>query len=211
VSVAPSEHAPLPPGRDRVLTVPNVLTAIRLLCLPVFLWLLFGQDNPAGAAALLAVLGATDWCDGYIARHFDQESDLGRLLDPTVDRILFLVGVGGIAVVGAAPLWLCLIVLAREIVVAATTVTLTALGAEPVRVTWFGKAGTCFLMFAFPLFLAGSSDVFLAPLFTFAAWATALPGVALSYYAAAAYIPTWRANLRAARARRQAREEPAAA
>jgi phosphatidylglycerophosphate synthase len=102
-------------------------------------------------------------------------------------------------------------VLAREILVAGTTVTLTALGAEPVRVTWFGKAGTCFLMFAFPLFLAGSSDVGLAPLFTVAAWATAVPGVVLSYYAAAGYIPAWRANLRAARARRHGREEPAAA
>lgn len=194
---------------DRLLTVPNGLTLARLACLPLFLWLLFGREDRAAAAALLAVLGATDWCDGYIARHFDQESDVGRLLDPTVDRILFFVGVGGIVVVGGAPVWLCALVLLREVAVAATTLTVTALGAEPVHVTWYGKAGTFLLMFAFPLFLAGTTDLAVAHLFTAAAWATALPGLALSYYAAASYVPMWRANLRAARGRREQPGEPA--
>jgi cardiolipin synthase len=187
---------------DRILTVPNVLTLGRLLCLPLFLWLLFGRGDRLAAAVLLGVLGATDWCDGYIARHFHQESNFGRLFDPTVDRLLFFVAVGAMIVDGSAPLWFSIAVLAREVTVAAITVVLTALGAEPVHVTWFGKAGTFLLMCAFPWFLASASTFSLAPAFGVAAWLVGLPGIVLSYYAAFAYVPTWRRNLRAARARR---------
>jgi cardiolipin synthase (CMP-forming) len=192
------------PDLDRILTIPNVITLIRLLCLPVFWWLLFSQQNRAAAAALLSVLGATDWIDGYIARHFDQVSNLGKVLDPTVDRLLFFVSIVGIIIDGSAPRWFCLVVLVREVVVASITVTITALGAKPVDVTWFGKAGTFGLMFAFPLFLAGSSDLAIAPAFTAAAWIAGIPGLVLSYYAAFRYVPLWRVNLREGRARRAA-------
>jgi cardiolipin synthase (CMP-forming) len=198
--VPPSDTATPSSDLDRVITVPNLLTLARLLCLPVFLWLLFVRENRAAAAVLLALLGATDWCDGYIARRFHQESNFGRLFDPTVDRILFLVAVTGILVDGSAPRWFCLLVLAREATVALVTVVLTSLGAEPVRVTWFGKAGTFLLMFAFPWFLASASTLTTAWIFGWLAWLVGLPGLALSYYAALAYVPGWRANLRAARA-----------
>ena len=88
-------------GLDRIWTIPNLLSVIRLLCIPLFLWLLFHDDNRAGAAGLLAGLGATDWVDGYIARHFDQTSTLGKILDPTADRLLLLVGVFAILIDGA--------------------------------------------------------------------------------------------------------------
>jgi cardiolipin synthase len=194
---------------DRILTVPNLLTLGRLLCLPLFLWLLFVREDRAWAAVLLAVLGATDWCDGYVARRFHQESNFGRMFDPTVDRILFLVAVGGILVDGSAPRWFCLLVLVREATVALITVVLTALGAEPVRVTWFGKAGTFLLMFAFPWFLASHSTLTTAPVFGVLAWMVGIPGLVLSYYAAFAYVPLWRANLAAARSRRAATVNPA--
>ena len=189
-----------PSDPDRILTVPNVLTLGRLLCLPLFLWLLFDRGDRAWAAILLGVLGATDWCDGYIARRFHQESNLGRVFDPTVDRLLFLLAVGGIFVDGSAPRWFCLVVLVREVTVALITVTITALGARPVRVTWFGKAGTFLLMFAFPWFLASHSTLSTAAVYGVLAWLAAVPGLALSYYAAFMYVPEWRANLRAARA-----------
>ena len=86
-----------------VLTVPNVISFVRLLCMPLFVYLLFGRDNRAGAAYLLAVLGATDWVDGYIARRFGQVSELGKILDPTADRLLLIVGIGSIAIDDAAP------------------------------------------------------------------------------------------------------------
>ena len=93
------------PGTDRILTIPNVITLVRLCLLPVFLWLLFARDNRAAAAGLLAVLGTTDFLDGYIARHFNQVSELGKILDPVADRLLFFVAVGGIMLDGSVPLW----------------------------------------------------------------------------------------------------------
>jgi cardiolipin synthase len=184
------------PDLDRIVTIPNVITLVRLLCLPVFWWLLFSQHNRFGAGVLLAVLGATDWVDGYVARHFNQVSNLGKILDPTADRLLFFVGIVGIIIDGAAPLWVCVVVLGREVTVAAITVVITAMGVKPVDVTWFGKAGTFALMFAFPLFLGGASDSTAAPIFDAFAWMFVVPGIVLSYYAAARYVPLWRANLR---------------
>jgi cardiolipin synthase len=87
-------------GEDRILTIPNIISVVRLLCVPVFLWLLFDQDNRVAAAGLLAVLGATDWIDGYIARHYDQVSALGKILDPVADRVLLIVGVVAILIDG---------------------------------------------------------------------------------------------------------------
>lgn len=193
-------HEPL----DRVWTLPNVITTGRLLFLPLYWWLLVGQGNRAAAAAVLALMGATDWCDGYVARHTGQVSRLGKVLDPTADRVMFFVGIVGIIVDGAVPLWFCLVVLGREVVVAAITVVITVLGAKPVDVTWFGKAGTFGLMFAFPLLLAGASDLSVAPVFTALGWLAGIPGLVLSYYAAVLYVPLWRENLRAARASRRA-------
>lgn len=179
---------------DRVLTLPNLITLVRLLCLPYYLYLLLAQDQRFAAAALLGALGATDWVDGYIARHFHQKSNLGRLMDPTVDRILFFVGIGGIIAVGGAPLWFCVAVLVREVVVAGITVTLTFMGVEPVEVTWFGKAGTFCLMFAFPLLLAGSGVGDFSTALTIVGWGFAIPGIVLSYYAAFLYVPKWVKN-----------------
>ncbi len=90
---------------SRILTVPNVITLVRLACLPLYLWLLLGRDNNAAAAVLLAALGATDWVDGYVARHFNQVSELGKILDPVADRLLFFVGIGGILAVGRRAAW----------------------------------------------------------------------------------------------------------
>jgi cardiolipin synthase (CMP-forming) len=197
------------PARSRILTVPNAITTVRLACLPLYLYLLFGRDNRAAAAVLLGVLGATDWVDGYVARHFNQVSDLGKVLDPVADRLLFFVGVGGIIVVGdAAPAWFCWVVIAREVFVSVAVVGLALLGAKRIDVTWFGKAGTFFLMCAFPLFLLGSSTVSSASLFHTAAWILGIPGLVLSYYAAVLYVPIGLRALREGRAGRRGRPAP---
>ena len=205
--VAPSGPSPARGREDRILTVPNLITLVRLSCLPVFVWLLRGQENQAAAAVLLAALGATDWVDGYIARHFDQVTTLGKILDPVADRLLFFTAIVTIIISGDAPLWFCIAVLVREVAVAVATLVLAALGARRIDVTWFGKAGTFALMFAFPLFLAGSSTKSSAPIFQALGWMTGVPGLLLSYYAAILYIPI---GLRALREGRAARSSPAA-
>ncbi len=182
-----------------VLTLPNVITLARLACLPVFLWLLFGKEDRAAAAALLAVLGITDWVDGYLARHLGQVSELGKILDPVADRLLFLVGAGGILIDGSVPTWFAVIVLVRETLVGGATVVLAALGARRIDVTWFGKAGTFGLMIAFPLFLASHSDLSWADAAGVLAWVAGIPGLALSLYAAALYVPIARRALREGR------------
>ena len=100
---------------DRIWTFTNMFTLSRLLCLPWFLYLLFVDENRAAAAWLLAALGSTDWIDGYIARRFDQGSEFGKIFDPTVDRLLFIVSVTAIIIDGSIPLWFAVAVLVREI------------------------------------------------------------------------------------------------
>jgi cardiolipin synthase (CMP-forming) len=189
---------------SRVLTLPNIVTIVRLSCLPLFLWLLFGQEDRAAAAWLLAALGATDWVDGYLARHMHQESELGKILDPVADRLLFLVGAGGIMIDGSVPLWFAITVLVREVLVGATTLVLAALGARRIDVTWFGKAGTFGLMIAFPLFLGSHSDISWADTAGVLAWLAGIPGLALSLYAAVLYVPLARQALVDGRADRAA-------
>jgi cardiolipin synthase (CMP-forming) len=181
---------------DRVLTVPNVITAVRLALLPVFLWLLFVQENRAAAAALLALLGVTDFLDGYVARHFNQVSELGKVLDPVADRLLFFVGVGGIMIDGSVPTWFAVAALAREILVAAGSLILAGMGVRRIDVTWFGKAYTLLLMIAFPLFLASESTVSWHDAAGALAMAVGIPGLVLSWYSAALYVPIARRALR---------------
>jgi len=198
---ASSDPAPDPRAK-RVLTVPNVISVARLLCVPVFVWLLFGPEDRFAALALLGVLGATDWVDGYIARRFDQGSDLGKILDPTADRVLLLVATVALTVDGAVPTWLGVAVLVREAAISLATLALAAAGAARIDVQWAGKAGTFALMFAFPGFLWLSA---IAPstayydLLEVATWALAIGGLVLSYYAAVMYVPLARRALREGR------------
>jgi len=207
--VAPSEGFEDASGEDQILTIPNVISLVRLLCLPLFLYLLFGKDDPLAASILLGALGATDWIDGYIARHYHQVSNLGKILDPVADRLLFFVGIGGILVYGAVPVWFAVMVLVREFVVAVTTVVLAAMGARRVDVTWFGKAGTFALMVAFPMFLASEAAFSLADTALVLAWGFGIPGLVLSYVSWAMYLPLGLKALELGRADRAAAEQAA--
>jgi len=184
---------------SRIVTVPNVISLVRLACAPVFLWLL-ADDELIAAAALLAVLGASDWVDGWIARRFDQGSDLGKVLDPVADRILLLVAAVALLVQGSVPMVVGVLVLAREVAISVAVLALAAAGARRIDVQWVGKAGTLALMFAFPLYLwadaihGAGHDVVLA-----AAWFMAVSGLVFSYYAALTYVPLARVALRAGR------------
>ena len=179
------------------LTWPNLFTLARLLSIPLFVWLLFGRDNRAAAAWLLAVLGATDWVDGWLARRFDQATELGALFDPTVDRLMFLVAVPAILVDGSIPLLVAVLALVREGLVAIAALVLGALGVARFPVTWEGKTGTFLLMFAFPMFLGANSTLSYAPVLVWLAWLFAVPGLGYSWYSAVfQYVPSARHGLR---------------
>ena len=187
------------PALDRILTAPNVITAVRLACVPVFLWLLFGAGRQTLAAVLLAVLGATDWVDGFVARRFGQVSTLGKVLDPLADRILVGTAVIAVIVHGAVPVWFGVATLVREAVVSVAVLLLAALGAKRIDVLWVGKAGTFGLMFAYPAFLFGHGPVSWHTPVTVFAWVCAIPALVLAWVAAASYVPVARRALTAGR------------
>ena len=191
-------------GLDRVLTVPNFITLVRLACIPLFLWLLFGKHEQTAAAVLLAALGATDWVDGYVARRYHQVSTFGKVLDPTADRLLVVTAVISVMVYGAVPLWFGIATIAREVLVSVMVLLLASLGAARIDVLWIGKAGTFGLMFAYPTFLLAYGGAGWQAPVTVIAYVTGVTGLVLAWIAAWSYIAPARKALREGRAARQA-------
>ncbi len=174
---------------NRILTVPNLISVLRLLCIPLFVWILFGVESRSAAAILLAGLGATDWIDGWIARRFDQTSELGKILDPTADRLLLIVAIPALIVDDSIPLWFAVLALVRELLVGGGTVLLALLGAKRIDVLWWGKTGTFAMLFAVPSFLAGESTISIHEFFAVFAYLCGIPGLLISWFAALMYIP----------------------
>jgi len=192
------------PGADRILTVPNAITLLRLACVPVFVWLLFGEHRQVAAAVLLAALGATDWVDGFVARRWHQVSTVGKVLDPTADRILVGTAVISVIVAGAVPVWFGVLTVVREVLVSGAVLLLAGLGAERIDVLWVGKAGTFGLMFAYPAFLLAHGHAGWQHPVLVVAWLSAVPAITLAWIAAAAYVPLSRRALSRGRANRMA-------
>lgn len=205
----PTAAGEAPPGMlraildDRLLTLPNVITTSRLLLVPLFIWLVATADEPAWAAVLLAVMGATDWVDGQVARRTGQVSELGKILDPAADRLVLMIAVITIVVsTDAVPAWIWVPVMIREPIMFVAVPVLALLGATRIDVTWYGKAGTFALMCSFPWLLYGSSDAPASAVFEVLGLGAGALGVVLSYYAALLYIPMARRALREGRASR---------
>ena len=206
----------IPEGEDRLLTAPNAITLIRLLCIPLFIWLLFGPENYLAAAVLLGALGATDWVDGYVARRFGQVSNFGKMFDPTVDRLLMIVGIIGIMLAHLDISYFqpfAWIVVIREVVLSVFVAGTVLLGAKRMDVTWVGKCGTFAMMTAFPAFLA-SADERLAgtpaqTVLLTIAWCAAIPGLVCSMIAFFGYFPKGIVALREGRALRSNPESQA--
>ncbi|MDQ2724042.1 MAG: CDP-alcohol phosphatidyltransferase family protein [Actinomycetota bacterium] len=178
-------------GEDRILSLPNVVTTLRLVLVPVFVWLLVQPHHRDwfAAAVLLAALGSTDWVDGQLARRLDQVTTLGKVLDPTADRVLLATAAIGILAVGAIPVPVAVIALSREGVVAVAAVGLALAGVRRIDVTLIGKAGAFGLMCAFPLFLAGHSTIGWHHTALVMAWIAAVIGLVLGWVSILVYIP----------------------
>ena len=194
-------------GEDRILSLPNVVTTTRLVLVPVFVWLLAQPHHRDwfNAAVLLAVLGSTDWVDGQLARRLDQVTNLGKILDPTADRVLLVTAVVGILAVGAVPTAIAIIAIVREALVAVAALTLAALGARRIDVTRIGKAGTFGLMVAFPFFLTGHSTVGWHHLALTFGWIAGITGLVFGWISVGVYVPLARQAFSEGRARRLAK------
>jgi cardiolipin synthase (CMP-forming) len=191
---------------DRILTVPNVITLVRLACIPLFVWMLFARHWQTASAILLGALGATDWVDGHVARRFGQVSTFGKVLDPTADRLLVGTAVISVMVYGAVPIWFGVATIAREVLVSVMVVLLASLGAARIDVLWVGKAGTFGLMFSYPTFLLAYGNATWQVPFKVIAWVTGIVGLGLAWYAAGSYVGPARKALRDGRAARRSRQ-----
>ncbi|MEI6453130.1 MAG: CDP-alcohol phosphatidyltransferase family protein [Actinomycetes bacterium] len=170
------------------LSVPNAITAMRLVLLPVFLIVVLRDHRYVAGGYLLAFLGTTDYVDGWIARKFQQTSNLGKILDPIADRLLAFAGLFALWVSHSAPRWLLVAIALREVLVSLAVVLLAAVGAARIDVLWVGKAGTFALMFAFPGFLFGMADGGVGRLFYVLAYLFGLIGLLLSWVALGSYV-----------------------
>jgi len=185
---------------DRILTIPNVLSFLRLLGVPLFLWLVLVPEADGWAFVVLAVSGITDWADGAIARATGQISRLGQLLDPLADRLYIAATLVGLAIREIIPWWLVVLLLARDLVLAVVLALLKRRGIIGLPVHFLGKAATFCLLWGFPLLLLGAdatgTGLSLAELARVLGWAFAIWGTALYWWAGLLYLEQARRILR---------------
>ena len=173
---------------DRVWTVPNFLSVLRLLAIPVFLWLVLGPEEDVWAGVLLVAVAVTDWADGVIARRTGATSELGRLLDPLADRLTTLAVLAAFGIRGIVPWWFVAVLLLRDLTMTVALWRLRRRGIEPLDVSFVGKAATAALLSAFPALLFGNGSGWLADAWLAYGWAAAVWGVLLYWWSALLYL-----------------------
>jgi cardiolipin synthase len=173
--------------RNRVWTVPNLLSMIRLAGVPVFLWLILGPEADGWALVLLMVSGVTDFLDGYLARKLGQTSTLGQILDPVADRLYILAVVVGLALREVIPWWVAVSLPLRDLLLWGLVPLLRTRGYSALPVHFLGKAATFNLLYAFPLLLLGDGDGTVATLANVFGWAFAIWGIGLYWWAGILY------------------------
>ncbi len=172
------------------LTIPNALTALRGLGVPLFIWLALDKQADGWAVFVLAIGGITDYLDGKLARMWNQTSRFGELADPAIDRVYILATLIVLYLRDALPLWVILLLLGRDLVLALVTVVLTRKGLPPLQVTYIGKAATFNLLYAFPLLLLALNDSVIGTIAFIFGWAFAIWGVALYTFTGVSYFRT---------------------
>ena len=162
-----------------VISVPNALTFLRLLGIPLFIYLTLNLEADGWAIVVLAIGGATDYFDGKIARAWNQTSRLGELADPAIDRLYILAILVVFLIREIVPLWMILIIVGRDIALALITILMNRKGIPPFTVTYLGKAATFNLMYAFPFILLAQSETAFGTVAFVLGWSFAIWGIAL--------------------------------
>jgi cardiolipin synthase len=185
--------------QERVVTIPNAISAARLVGVPVFLWLVLGLRSQAGdwwAVGVLIAAAASDWLDGKIARALNQQSRLGQVLDPAADRLYIVATILALAIRSIIPWWLVGLLAARELLLFVVLLVLRRHDYGPLQVSFVGKAATLALMYAFPLLFLGAHTASYSEAARIAGWAFAIWGSALYWCAALLYVEQARRILR---------------
>ncbi len=174
-------------GDDRILTIPNALSFVRLLLVPLFLWLVLGPEADEWALVVLMVSGITDYLDGKLARQLNQASKIGAILDPVADRLYILAVVIGLGLRDIIPWWLAIILPLRDVFLFALVPFLRTRGYSSLPVHFLGKAATASLLYAFPLLLLGDAQGTIADLANVFGWAFTIWGVSLYWWGGILY------------------------
>jgi len=168
-------------------SIPNMLSILRLLLVPVFLWLLIA-DQFLIAFLVLMFASFTDWLDGFIARKFNQITLLGKVLDPSADRLFILATLIGLTVNEIIPAWLAIVIVARDVLLLIGYPISASHGYGPLPVHFLGKAATFALLYALPLLLLAdvwpTAEAVILPL----AWGFAYWGIGLYWVAGFVYL-----------------------
>lgn len=186
-------------GTERIITVPNLLSFLRIALVPVFLWLVIVPEADSWAIGVLVVSGITDYLDGKLARVMGQSTRLGALLDPIADRLYILAVVVGLAMRDVIPIWLAVILSLRDVLLFSLVPFLRTRGYSSLPVHFLGKAATAGLLYAFPLLLLGDGTGTIASLANVFGWAFALWGITLYWWAGVLYFFQLRQLLRTTR------------
>jgi cardiolipin synthase len=179
-----------------VLTIPNLISVIRLGLVPVFLWLLLGQDNPFAAGWLFALIASTDWVDGYLARRLNQVSEVGKFLDPLADRVAVVAALVGGLISGYVPAWFAWAVIAREVLIGGGAIVVGLMGHTKLDVRPMGKQATFLVYSSLAWFLVGTEWAWVRV----AAWIAGIPGLILYYVVGVQYLGDALAVIRRSRA-----------
>jgi cardiolipin synthase len=197
------QPAPAPPiaASARIWTIPNIISFVRLLGVPLFLYLLLGPHHDGWALAVLAIGGTTDWVDGYVARRLNQVSRLGELMDPFADRLYILAALLALTIRDVIPWWLTIALLAREVTVGIALLILRRRGYGPPPVHYVGKTGTFVLLFALPVLLLAHAVPSIATVVAPIGWGLAWWALGLYWIAGILYLAQTWSVLRADRTR----------
>ena len=186
-------------AKSKLLNVPNALTGLRALGIPLFIYLALVLEADGWAILTLAIGGATDYFDGKLARAWGQESRFGELADPAIDRLYIIATLIVLYLREAIPLWVIAVLLARDLILAIITIALTAKSLPPLKVTYLGKAATFNLLYAFPFLLLALHPGWAGTAAYIFGWSFTWWGVGLYLFTGASYFRTGIAAIRVAR------------